>query len=105
MSRPVLPFGWCYANLGAAIDAPSYGTSKRCDYGTKGIGVLRIPNVANGTIDATDLKFAQFDDQEMQAYKLQPRDILVIRSNGSVSLVGDPRWSPSPPKITSSQGI
>lgn len=87
-SLPPLPTGWEYLRLGTLIDEPAYGTSKRCDYDIDGIGVLRIPNVVQGKIDATDLKFARFEDNEIEAYRLQAGDVLTIRSNGSLSLVG-----------------
>lgn len=83
-----LPGKWAYVRLGELIDEPKYGTSKKCDYKINGIGVLRIPNVVNGFIDASDLKFAGFDEREIQTYRLKEGDILTIRSNGSVSLVG-----------------
>lgn len=85
---PELPEGWIYARVGSVIDDPTYGTAKKCDYETNGVGVLRIPNVVSGKIDASDLKFAQFTDDEMVAYKLHAGNILIIRSNGSVSIVG-----------------
>ena len=74
--------------MGWLIDEPKYGTAKKCDYKTKGIGVLRIPNIANGYVDASDLKFASFEVSDRQTYRLKEGDILTIRSNGSVSLVG-----------------
>ncbi|WP_374278725.1 restriction endonuclease subunit S [Azonexus sp.] len=85
---PELPEGWGWVKLGALIDDPAYGTSKKCDYETAGVGVLRIPNVVSGKIDATDLKFAQFSPEEIAAYQLAAGDLLMIRSNGSVSIVG-----------------
>jgi type I restriction enzyme S subunit len=85
---PKLPNGWAYVRLGQTIDEPKYGTSKKCDYETKGVGVIRIPNIVSGAIDDSDLKFAQFDDDEIQAYGLRRGDILIIRSNGSISIVG-----------------
>ena len=85
---PELPKGWVWVVLGQVIDEPNYGTSKKCDYGSGAIGVLRIPNIANGFIDAEDLKSADFDDKEKRTYALKAGDILTIRSNGSVSLVG-----------------
>jgi len=85
---PELPENWIYARLGAVIDDPTYGTAKKCDYEVDGVGVLRIPNVVSGRIDASDLKFAEFSDDEVAAYKLATGDILIIRSNGSVSIVG-----------------
>jgi type I restriction enzyme S subunit len=85
---PSLPAGWSYHRLGTLIDQPRYGTSKKCDYEFDGRGVLRIPNIANGVIDASDLKGACFDDEELATFALKRGDVLVIRSNGSVSLVG-----------------
>ncbi|EOA6617998.1 restriction endonuclease subunit S [Vibrio vulnificus] len=85
---PLLPEGWCYAKLGQVIDDPKYGTSKKCTYDSKGKGVLRIPNIAAGEINPEDMKYAEFTDDEITTYKLNEGDILTIRSNGSVSLVG-----------------
>ncbi|GAB1489736.1 restriction endonuclease subunit S [Opitutaceae bacterium] len=83
-----LPAGWRWIKLGSAIEEPAYGTSKKCSYESGGVGVLRIPNVVNGAIEADDLKFAEFTDEERKSYELQTGDLLLIRSNGSVSIVG-----------------
>ena len=83
-----LPGGWSYVRLGLVIDEPKYGTSKKCDYNFEGTGVLRIPNVVRGLIDDADLKGASFEDDEKWAYSLRSGDILMIRSNGSISIVG-----------------
>ena len=85
---PRLPKGWRYVHLGAVIDEPKYGTSKKCHADANGVAVLRIPNVASGTIDTSDLKFAEFDEREIASYKLEAGDLLTIRSNGSISIVG-----------------
>ena len=51
--------------------------------------MLRIPNIGDdGHPDLRDLKFAEFDDSELKKLSLQKGDLLVIRSNGSVDLVG-----------------
>jgi type I restriction enzyme S subunit len=84
----VLPNGLRWVKLGSAIEDPAYGTSKKCSYEGGGLGVLRIPNVVNGAIDASDLKFAEFTDEERASYELKKGDLLIIRSNGSVSIVG-----------------
>jgi type I restriction enzyme S subunit len=66
-----------------------YGTSKKCDYASTGVAVLRIPNIADhGRLDLSDLKSAEFDDKELAKLSLQAGDLLVIRSNGSLDLVG-----------------
>jgi type I restriction enzyme S subunit len=85
---PPLPESWNYAKLGQLIEDPKYGTSKKCTYESKGKGVLRIPNIAAGEINSGDMKFADFSNTEIDTYKLNEGDILTIRSNGSVSLVG-----------------
>ena len=85
---PSLPAGWSYLSLGLMIDEPKYGSSKKCDYDYKGTGVLRIPNIVRGTVDLSDLKGAHFEEDEKHTYGLRTGDILVIRSNGSISIVG-----------------
>jgi type I restriction enzyme S subunit len=80
---------WTETNIGAVSSDLRYGTSKKCDYSTQGTGVLRIPNIAErGRIDVTDLKRAEFDSNELEKLALRKGDLLVIRSNGSVELVG-----------------
>ena len=74
--------------LGTQVSDISYGTAKKCPTDTKGVPGLRIPNVFAGTIDLSDLKFADFEPKELAKLRLQDGDILVVRSNGSVDLVG-----------------
>ena len=83
-----LPVGWAYVSLGLLIDGPKYGTSKKCGYNHSGTGVLRIPNVVDGVINTDDLKGARFDEDELRAFSLVQGDVLMIRSNGSISIVG-----------------
>jgi len=85
---PQLPTGWSYIRLGNLIDEPTYGTSAKCDYKSGEQSVLRIPNIYRGRIDDSDLKFASFDKGEIDHLRLKVGDILTIRSNGSISLVG-----------------
>lgn len=79
---------WEMVKLGEVIDKPTYGTSKKCDYEIAGTGVLRIPNIGDGYIIEDDLKFALFSEEEKKKYSLKEDDLLTIRSNGSVDLVG-----------------
>ena len=78
--------------LGEYIEQPRYGTSKKCNYNaTEGhTPVYRIPNVDHvaGRISHNDIKYAAFTKQELEGITLQEGDILIIRSNGSISLVG-----------------
>ncbi len=83
-----LPESWQLAPLGLLLDDLRYGTSKRSAYDTKGVPVLRIPNVSSGSLTLDDLKFAPLDDRELASLQLRAGDLLMIRSNGSVGLVG-----------------
>jgi len=71
------------------VEAIEYGTSQKSSHGAAGVPVLRIPNIApSGTIDVRDLKYASFSQKDIERYSLKEGDILLIRSNGSLSLVG-----------------
>lgn len=74
--------------LGSVIEKPKYGTSKKCSTEQKGMPVLRIPNIDNGGISTEELKYASFDEKELESLSLKEGDILTIRSNGSIDLVG-----------------
>ena len=80
------------ARLGDYIETPRYGTSKKCSYDCENdkTAVYRIPNIdyKTGRISHDDIKYAQFSANELDGICLQQGDILIIRSNGSVSLVG-----------------
>ena len=77
------------STIGAIATDLRYGTSKKCNYEPSGLGVLRIPNIGlHGAIDLSDLKRAEFDAIEVEKLSLQDGDLLVIRSNGSLDLVG-----------------
>lgn len=74
------------------IEKPRYGTSKKCSYDSdeNSVPVYRIPNINYllGSINHDDLKYASFTQDEFESLQLRSGDILIIRSNGSVSLVG-----------------
>jgi len=83
-----LPAGWTLASLDQLAWAASYGTSEKCDPAASGSPVLRIPNVAQGTIDLSDLKFATGDLGLVPGEAVAPGDLLIVRTNGSPDLVG-----------------
>jgi type I restriction enzyme S subunit len=83
-----LPNNWKWTKLGDLAESLKYGTSKKCSYSQDGLPVLRIPNLKDGTIDKSDLKYTELSNSEIQDYALHSEDILMIRSNGSKSLVG-----------------
>jgi type I restriction enzyme S subunit len=72
------------------ITEAGYGSSEKCslerDEGA--VPVLRIPNVASERIDLDDLKFALLSMRDRQRLHLAKGDILIVRTNGSLDLVG-----------------
>lgn len=75
-------------NVGALLLDIRYGTAKKCLYEPRETPVIRIPNICDGLVSHADLKYAKFDDGERKKLSLISGDILIIRSNGSVDLVG-----------------
>ena len=79
---------WASYTLGDLAVDVRYGTADKCIYAPDLTPVLRIPNVANGRIDLADLKHASFNEKELRKLALLEGDLLIIRSNGSLDLVG-----------------
>lgn len=73
--------------LACVLTDVRYGTAQKCGY-DGATPVLRIPNVAHGEIDFSDLKSANFEPKEIKALSLAVGDVLIVRSNGSLELVG-----------------
>jgi type I restriction enzyme, S subunit len=74
--------------LSEVLSDIKYGTAQKCTPVPTGSPVLRIPNIGDGSVRLADLKYAKLPSKELAALQLMPGDILMIRSNGSVSLVG-----------------
>ena len=85
---PEIPDGWTCASLEQIARTSSYGTSAKCSPDNFGPPVLRIPNIAGGRIDLTDLKFAGENEAIDAGDELAPGDLLIIRTNGSKNLIG-----------------
>ncbi|HIC1979346.1 TPA: restriction endonuclease subunit S, partial [Klebsiella pneumoniae] len=75
-------------SLGSISEDIRYGTSKKCSENEGDTAVLRIPNIGSGHIIDSNLKYAYFDEKELYTLSLKKGDLLLIRSNGSVDLVG-----------------
>ena len=85
---PSLAHGWCWATLDQLAWSSGYGTSVKCREDNTGLAVLRIPNVVNGTLKLTRLKFAPASYAEHRERLVTAGDMLVIRTNGSLDLIG-----------------
>jgi type I restriction enzyme S subunit len=85
---PELPQGWVWATLDQLVAESSYGTSVKCSYESDGTPVLRIPNVSGGSLDLRDMKFSTLDLGLDEDAALSVGDVLIVRTNGSIGLVG-----------------
>jgi type I restriction enzyme, S subunit len=83
-----LPVGWLWTNIDEIALSMRYGTSTKCEYAAPGVPVLRIPNVSGGFVSLDDMKFGPLTDGEARDLALNAGDLLMIRSNGSLDIVG-----------------
>ena len=84
-----IPKTWEWCRIGQLFHSLQYGTSLKCSYDSKkNTAILRIPNVSSGKLTTDDLKYTNFTKSEKEQYALKKHDVLMIRSNGSSSLVG-----------------
>lgn len=67
-----------------------YGSSEKCELERmeEGTPVLRIPNIASERITIDDLKYAHLSQRDRQRLLLSEGDVLIVRTNGSLNLVG-----------------
>jgi type I restriction enzyme S subunit len=83
-----LPMGWRWTNIDEIALSMRYGTSTKCEYAASGVPVLRIPNVSGGYVSLDDIKFGPLTEGEIRDLALSAGDLLMIRSNGSLDIVG-----------------
>lgn len=80
-------YNWEKSTLSKIVSGLKYGSSEKSDYNNNGTPVLRIPNIGEGVIDFSDLKYMQ-GELGNSSHEVFENDILIIRSNGSRDLVG-----------------
>ena len=79
---------WIENSIGEVITDLRYGTAKALIRDKVGNPTIRIPNIDGFYLNTEDLKYTNLTINEYEKLKLEVGDILVIRSNGSVGLVG-----------------
>jgi type I restriction enzyme S subunit len=81
---------WGTTTLDQVLADAAYGTSEK-SYPTRekdAVPVLRIPNVASEKIRLSDLKYSIISTNEQDSLTLKDGDVLIVRTNGSLDLVG-----------------
>jgi type I restriction enzyme S subunit len=95
---PELPESWTWIPASCLYTDARYGTSVKCEKELAGgVAVLRVPNIARGVLDVTDLKFARLSGAEMARLVVKEGDIVVCRTNGSLDLIGKAAVIPRSP--------
>ncbi len=79
---------WKPGLLGDFVEDIRYGTSEPSEARPGGVPVLRIPNVQNGHLELSDLKYQYPSRTDAERFSVQPGDLLVIRTNGNPRLLG-----------------
>lgn len=82
---------WEEIPLRELLDNLKYGTNtKAIEYQKTGneMPVLRIPNVVEGKINYSDLKYVSVNEREAEQLTLDTGDILFVRSNGNPNYIG-----------------
>jgi type I restriction enzyme, S subunit len=79
---------WPASSLDQLSHGGDYGTSVKCSYDGQGVAVVRIPNIRDGVVDLTDMKYAAGQVADFPRLRLALGDILFVRTNGSRSLIG-----------------
>lgn len=83
-----IPESWDLIEFSQARRRLQYGTSIRCSNELSPHAVLRIPNIAPGRVDASDLKYATVSEKEANRHRLEAGDIIFIRTNGVLERLG-----------------
>jgi type I restriction enzyme, S subunit len=79
---------WPMVDMGDVVTKARYGTSTKCAFDGTGLPVLRIPNIQNRTLSFEGMKFASDPSVDLSSALVSEDDILIIRTNGSRSLIG-----------------
>lgn len=67
--------------MGDLVEEFRYGTSEKS--GESGFPALRIPNVANGHLNLSELKTVPVEAAEFRRLQLKSGDLLFVRTNGN----------------------
>ena len=83
-----IPADWEVVRLGDVVPKFEYGTSTKCSSEPAGMPILRIPNIASGSLNLSDLKYAHLGPKESTSIQLATGDILLVRTNGNPDICG-----------------
>jgi type I restriction enzyme S subunit len=79
-----LPEGWIDSTLAEACDRIHYGFTASADRSTKAVRLLRITDIQNNAVEWDCVPGCQIAADDVEKYRLAPRDILVARTGGTI---------------------
>jgi len=82
------PDSWSVAPLGRSVTRVEYGTNAASNDARHGLPVVAIPEVVAARFRLGECSHVEVSDAEAQALKLQPDDVLLIRTNGNAEYIG-----------------
>lgn len=83
-----VPDSWDVAPLRASIQTVEYGTNAASNDGKHGLPVVAIPEVIAPRFRLAECSYVEVPEQEAAALRLQPDDVLLIRTNGNSDYIG-----------------
>ena len=86
--------------LGEFTTDVRYGTSKASNDKAQGNPVLRIPNVVGNRLVLDDVVFVHLSASDVERFRLEESDLLLVRTNGNPNYVGRSVVFRSPDKQT-----
>lgn len=84
---PELPIGWIWASVDQ-LSPDDLANGRSVPSAENGARVLRLTAVKNGRIDLTEFKRGAWNESEARPFAVSQGDLLIVRGNGSLSLVG-----------------
>jgi type I restriction enzyme S subunit len=84
---PELPVGWTWTSVDQ-LSPGDLANGRSVPSAENGARVLRLTAVKNGRIDLTEFKCGDWTEAEAQPFAVSAGDLLIVRGNGSLSLVG-----------------
>ncbi|HKT27317.1 restriction endonuclease subunit S [Dyella sp.] len=84
---PTLPASWSWATVDQ-LTPEDLANGRSVPSAESGAKVLRLTAVKNGSIDLHEYKLGAWSDKEAQPFAVADGDLLIVRGNGSLSLVG-----------------
>jgi type I restriction enzyme S subunit len=82
------PDPWDVAPLRRSVTKVEYGTNVASNDGKHGLPVVAIPEVVAPRFHLGDCSYVEVSEQEAEALRLQPDDVLLIRTNGNAEYIG-----------------